>query len=112
MPTFTHTAQPNPNSPHDEYTHSRGHAHPFTLHGSLQDYAEANRAAKDLVKLTKLAQQTVEVSIKEPGKPRQTEIKSYAETGQVAPAKDYAERAVQEVIGASLALDAAVKCLP
>lgn len=43
------------------------------------DYAEASRNARDLVKLAKLTKQTVEVTSKEKGKPRTTELKSYSE---------------------------------
>jgi hypothetical protein len=76
------------------------------------DYAEAARAARDLYKLAKLTTQPVEVSYKEPGKPRTTEIKTLGETNaSLSSAKEYAERTAQEVLGASLALDAAIKVL-
>eukprot|EP00322_Chrysochromulina_rotalis_P016590 CAMPEP_0115865662 /NCGR_PEP_ID=MMETSP0287-20121206/19839_1 /TAXON_ID=412157 /ORGANISM="Chrysochromulina rotalis, Strain UIO044" /LENGTH=204 /DNA_ID=CAMNT_0003320185 /DNA_START=14 /DNA_END=628 /DNA_ORIENTATION=+ len=77
------------------------------------DYAEANRAAKDLVKLAKLTKQKVQVSTKEPGKPRVTEEVEYgsAPGSNLASTKEYAERAAQEVLGASVALDAAVKAM-
>ena len=76
------------------------------------DYAEAYRGVKDLVKLAKLTKQPVEVSSKEAGKPRTTEVKEYGEVGSLASTKSYAERALQEVLGASLALDAAIAELP
>jgi len=76
------------------------------------DYAEAARAARDLVKLAKLTKETVEVSVKEKGKPRETVVKSYSETGTLGSTQEYAERAVQELLGASVALDAAIKFLP
>ncbi|KAL1520896.1 hypothetical protein AB1Y20_022457 [Prymnesium parvum] len=76
------------------------------------DYAEASRNARDLVKLVKLTKQPVEVSLKEKGKPRTTEIKEYGEMGTLAPAASYAERAVQEILGASLALEAAIAEIP
>ena len=77
------------------------------------DYAEAFRGAKDLVKLAKLTKEKVVVSKKEPGKPRVTEQIEYgqAEGSGLATAKEYAERAVQEVLGASLALEAAAKAM-
>ena len=78
------------------------------------DYAEAFRNAKDLVKLAKLTKQKVQVSKKEPGKPRTTVEMEYgqAEGSNLGSTKDYASRAFQEAIGASVALNAAVDCLP
>ena len=64
----------------------------------MQGYAEAARAARDLVKLAKLTQQTVEVSVKEKGKPRSTEVKSYQETGSLSSPQEYADRAIQEIL--------------
>ena len=76
------------------------------------DYAEASRAARDLYKLAKLTNQPVEVSTKEIGKPRQTEVKRMGDTeAGLGSAKDYAERAAAELLGASLALDEAVKVM-
>lgn len=74
------------------------------------DYAEAFRGAKDLVKLAKLTKQKVVVSSKEPGKPRVDTEMSYGDApgSGLASGKEYAERALQEVLGASLALDAAI----
>ena len=74
------------------------------------DYAEAYRGAKDLVKLAKLTKEPVSISTKEKGKPRTTETVAYGEApgSGLAAAREYAERAVNEVLGASLALDAAV----
>ena len=78
------------------------------------DYAEAMRNARDLVKLAKLTKQKVQVSKKEPGKPRTTVEMEYgqAEGSNLGSTKDYASRAFQEAIGASVALNAAVDCLP
>jgi len=77
------------------------------------DYAEAFRNAKDLVKLAKLTTQTVEITTKEKGKPRETATTTYGETGTLGgTTKEYAERALQELLGASLALDAAISNLP
>lgn len=75
------------------------------------DYAEASRNARDLVKLAQLSKSSVEVSSKEKGKPRTTEIKEYGETegSALGSAKSYAERAAAEVLGASLAIEAAAK---
>ena len=75
------------------------------------DYAEANRGAKDLIKLAKLTTQEVEVSLKEKGKPRETKTMKYGEAPDsgLGSTKEYAERAVQEALGASVALEAAIK---
>ena len=43
------------------------------------DYAEASRNARDLVKLAKLTTQPVEITTKEKGKPKVTEVKTYGE---------------------------------
>jgi len=74
------------------------------------DYAEAFRGAKDLVKLAKLTKEPVTISTKEKGKPRQDTTMTYGEApgSNLASAKEYAERAIAEVLGASLALDAAL----
>jgi hypothetical protein len=74
------------------------------------DYAEAFRAAKDLVKLAKLTRQPVEVTNKEKGKPRETTTMAYGDApgSGLSSAKEYADRAVQEVLGASVALEAAI----
>jgi len=97
---------------------------PFTVFQSLEktaepefmeiaiDYMEAARNARDLYKLAKLSKSTVEVSVKEPGKPRKVEFKEYGEAGGLgSSAKEYAERSVQEVVGASVALDAVVDAM-
>ncbi|EOD14773.1 hypothetical protein EMIHUDRAFT_461595 [Emiliania huxleyi CCMP1516] len=83
------------------------------------DYAEAYRGVKDLVKLARLTKQTVAVSTKEPGKPRKETQVRYGDVPDsgLATAKEYAERAADEIlgatgareVGASVALDAAVK---
>merc|ERR1719149_101260 len=72
------------------------------------DYAEAYRGVKDLVKLARLTKQTVAVSTKEPGKPRKEAQVSYGDVSDsgLATAKEYAERAADEILGASVALDA------
>lgn len=77
------------------------------------DYAEAFRNAKDLVKLAKLTTQQVEISVKEKGKPRETKVMSYADApgSSLDSTANYAERAANEVLGASLAIDAAVKAM-
>ena len=77
------------------------------------DYAEANRAAKDLIKLAKLTKSKVQVSKKEPGKPRVFEEVEYGQApgSNLASTQEYAERAAQEVLGASLALEAAAKAM-
>jgi len=74
------------------------------------DYAEAFRGAKDLVKLAKLTKEPVTISSKEKGKPRQETTMTYGEApgSNLGSAKEYAERALQELVGASLALDAAL----
>jgi len=78
------------------------------------DYAEAMRGARDLNKLAKLTKQKVTVSSKEPGKPRQSMEIEYgaAENSGLGTTKEYATRAFQEAIGASIALNAAVDNLP
>lgn len=75
------------------------------------DYAEAFRNAKDLVKLAKLTKEEVQISKKEAGKPRMTETKEYGELGGLASTESYAQRAGDELLGASLALESAVKAL-
>jgi len=75
------------------------------------DYAEAARNARDLTRLAKITQEKVTVSRKEAGKPREYEEKSLGEAGGLAPASDYAKRAIDEIIGASVALDAAIAAL-
>jgi hypothetical protein len=99
---------------------------PFTTFQSLEktagpefmeiaiDYAEAMRNARDLYKLGKLTKQQVTISSKEPGKPRQEMQIEYgaAENSGLASTKEYATRAFQEAIGASVALNAAVDALP
>ena len=74
------------------------------------DYAEAYRGVKDLYKLAKLTRETVTVSTKEKGKPRESKEMAYgdAPNNGLASTKEYADRAVQELLGASLALDAAI----
>jgi len=98
---------------------------PFTIFQKLEttsdpdfmeaaiDYAEANRNAKDLVKLAKLTKQKVTVSIKEPGKPRVDQEMDYgaAPGTSLASTEEYADRALQEILGASLALDAAANAM-
>ena len=70
------------------------------------DYAEAYRGFKDLVKLAKLTKETVVVSTKEKGQPRQQVSMTYADApgSNLAPTKEYAERAVNEVRLAGLRL--------
>merc|ERR1719231_1673534 len=77
------------------------------------DYAEAFRGAKDLVRLAKLTKQKVQVSTKEPGKPRQTEEVEYGQApgSNLSPTSEYAKRAADEVLGAKLALEAAAKAM-
>ena len=75
---------------------------------------QAFRNAKDLVKLAKLTKQTVELTIKEKGKPRETKTVAYSDApggGGLDTTQSYADRAVAELLGASLALDAAVKAM-
>ena len=74
------------------------------------DYAEAYRGVKDLVKLAKLTKEQVVVSTKEPGKPRVEQTIAYGDApgSGLASAEEYAKRAVNEALGASLALDAAI----
>ena len=78
------------------------------------DYAEAYRGAKDLVKLAKLTNAPVTISTKEKGKPRVNVEMKYSEApgANLAPTKEYADRAINEILGASLALDAAIGFLP
>mmetsp|Transcript_50284 Transcript_50284/g.116078 ORF Transcript_50284/g.116078 Transcript_50284/m.116078 type:complete len:197 (-) Transcript_50284:178-768(-) len=75
------------------------------------DYAEAARNARDLLRLAKLTQESVTVSSKSEGQKRTFETKSMAEAGSMAPTKEYAERMLQELLGASVALDAAVQAM-
>lgn len=75
------------------------------------DYAEAARNARDLLRLAKLTQETVKVSSKSESKPREYQMQKMADAGNMAPTKEYAERMVQEVLGASVALDAAIKTM-
>ena len=74
------------------------------------DYAEAFRGAKDLVKLAKLTKSTVIVSTKEPGKPAVKVEMSYGDApgSNLGSAEEYAKRATEEILGASVALDAAI----
>ena len=95
---------------------------PFTIFQKLEktsepefmeaaiDYAEAYRGVKDLVKLAKLTKQPVVVSTKEKGQPRKEETIAYGDApgSGLASAEEYAKRAVNEALGASLALDAAI----
>lgn len=55
----------------------------------------------------------MEVSVKEAGKPRRTEVKEYgeAEGSGLSTPKEYAERALQEALGASVCLDQAMKLM-
>ncbi len=73
-------------------------------------YMEAFRNARDLVKLAKLTKQQVQVSVQS-GDKRETKTIAYgdAEGSALDSAENYAERALKEVLGASLALDEAVK---
>ena len=75
------------------------------------DYAEAYRGVKDLVRLAKLTKEPVTVATKETGKPRQEAVMSYGEApgSGLATAEEYATRAADELLGATLALDAAIK---
>jgi len=77
------------------------------------DYAEATRAAKDLLKLAKLTKQKVQISTKVAGKPREySEVEYGAAPGaNLGTAQEYAERAAAEVLGSSLALEAAAKAM-
>jgi RecA-family ATPase len=73
------------------------------------DYAEAARNARDLAKLAKLASEPIVKTNKEAGKPREEVITTQEKEGTLGSAKEYAERSYQEVLGASVALDAAIK---
>jgi hypothetical protein len=98
---------------------------PFTVFQTLEktaepgfmevaiDYAEAARGARDLTKLASLTKQPVEVSYKETGKPRRTEVQEYgsAEGSGLGSAEEYAERAAAELLAASLCLDEAIKIM-
>lgn len=61
--------------------------------------AEAYRGVKDLVKLAKLTKEPMVISTKEKGKPRVDQTVSYGEApgSSLASAKEYAERAINEV---------------
>jgi hypothetical protein len=74
------------------------------------DYAEAYRGAKDLVRLAKLTKEPVVLTKKEAGKPREESVVAYGDApgSGLSPTKEYAERALNEILGASLALDAAI----
>ena len=78
------------------------------------DYSESMRNARELVKLAKLTKQKVKVSTKEAGKPRIDAEMDYGEApgSGLGPTKEYAERAYQDVLGASVVLDAAIEFLP
>ena len=69
------------------------------------------RQARDLVKLAKLTKSKVTVSSKEVGKPRTTVEAEYGEAAGLLSARSYGERATEEVLGASLALEAAMKAM-
>jgi DNA-binding phage protein len=71
----------------------------------------AYRGVKDLVKLAKLTKEPVTVSIKEAGKPRQDTVVNYGDApgSGLSSAEEYATRAADELLGATLALDAAIK---
>jgi hypothetical protein len=98
---------------------------PFTVFQTLEknaepefmeiaiDYSEASRGAIDLIKLAKLTKQPVEVSIKEAGKPRRTAVTEYgsAEGSGLSTALEYAERAAEELLAASICLDEAIKVM-
>ena len=90
-----------------------GNADPEFMEAAV-DYLEAMRNARDLVRLAKLTKEKVIISTKETGKPREEKVVDYgaAEGSGLAPTKEYAERAFQEAVGASVVLDAAVKFLP
>ena len=75
------------------------------------DYLEAMRNARDLVKLAKLTKSKVTVTSKEVGKPRTTVEAEYGEAAGPLSARSYGERATEEVLGASLALEAAMKAM-
>lgn len=77
------------------------------------DYAEAHRNARDLVKLAKLSTTQVSITTKEKGQPRKEEIKSYGASGGLPySTAEYADRAINEILGASVALEAAIAALP
>jgi hypothetical protein len=71
----------------------------------------AYRGVKDLVKLAKLTKEPVVLTTKEAGKPKQDQIVSYGEApgSGLSSAEEYATRAADELLGASIALDAAIK---
>ena len=75
------------------------------------DYIEAHRNARDLVKLAKLTKQKVEVKGKDASGKDTTVVAEYGEAGGLASTAEYADRAIQEVLGASVALGAAVKAM-
>ena len=74
------------------------------------DYAEAFRNAKDLARLAKLTKTTVGVTTKGADGKTATVQREYGtvESSGLDSAATYAERAIQEVLGASLALNAAI----
>lgn len=76
----------------------------------LSCYA-AYRGVKDLVKLAKLTKEPVTVTTKEAGKPRQETVVNYGDApgSGLSSAEEYATRAADELLGATLALDAAIK---
>lgn len=78
---------------------------------SLVLASTAYRGVKDLVKLAKLTKEPVVVATKEAGKPRTETQMSYGEApgSGLASAEEYAKRAADELLGATLALDAAIK---
>lgn len=75
------------------------------------DYAEAYRGVKDLVKLAKLTKDPVTVTKKEKGQPRQEQVMSYGDApgSGLSSTEEYAKRAGDEILGASVALEAAIK---
>jgi len=75
------------------------------------DYAEAARNARDLLKLAQLTTETVTVSVKEAGQPRKSEVKTMRDASNLAPTSEYAGRMMAEVLGASVALDAAIQAM-
>ena len=71
----------------------------------------AYRGVKDLVKLAKLTKDPVTVTKKEKGQPRQEQVMSYGDApgSGLSSTEEYAKRAGDEILGASVALEAAIK---
>ena len=71
------------------------------------DYAEAARNGATSPSSSR--RRSPSSTNKEAGKPRQEVITTQEKEGTLGSAKEYAERSYQEVLGASVALDAAIK---